>query len=179
MGIKHKVVKAPNEQGLSSEWNDNHKIDSDVEFAGHSGINLGEPISPSDIATKNYVDTKVGGSMTFQFNGTGSAGGGYNRWLSPHPGLSMQGSSSNLTRLLMPRNGKVKYLSVWVSSYTAAFTVYINGVATSLSVTTVNQLGAAYSSGISFNAGDYIEIVAIGVGGNLTIPVAYVGVVLE
>ncbi len=61
MGIKHKATKTPNEEGHASEWNDEHKIDSDVNYAGHSGVNLGEPISPSDIATKNYVDVQAGG----------------------------------------------------------------------------------------------------------------------
>ncbi len=62
MAIKHKAVKASNEEGYASEWNDEHKIDSDLDFAGHSGVNLGEPINPSDIATKNYVDGRSGGA---------------------------------------------------------------------------------------------------------------------
>lgn len=58
MGIKHKTPKVSGEKGFATEWNDEHKIDSDVDFAGHSGVNLGEPISPTDIATKNYVDVQ-------------------------------------------------------------------------------------------------------------------------
>ncbi len=60
MGIKHKTPKVSGEKGFAAEWNDEHKIDSDVDFAGHSGVNLGEPISPNDIATKNYVDSRAG-----------------------------------------------------------------------------------------------------------------------
>ena len=60
MGIKHKTPKASGQEGFATEWNDEHKIDSDVDFAGHSGVNVGEPISPSDIATKNYVDAHGG-----------------------------------------------------------------------------------------------------------------------
>ncbi|GAH17959.1 unnamed protein product, partial [marine sediment metagenome] len=60
MGIKHKAVKAIGEEGHSTEWNDEHKIDSDVNFAGYSGVNVGEPAAPSDIATKNYVDVQAG-----------------------------------------------------------------------------------------------------------------------
>ncbi len=62
MGIKHKTPKAPGEEGFAAEWNDEHLIDSDINFNFFSGINVGEPINPSDIATKNYVDTQgVGG----------------------------------------------------------------------------------------------------------------------
>ncbi len=61
MGIKHKRIVGSGEEGMAIDWNDEHKIDSDVNFAGHSGINLGEPVSPSDIATKNYVDVQAGG----------------------------------------------------------------------------------------------------------------------
>jgi len=32
MGIKHKAVKASEEKGYASEWNDDHEIDSNVEF---------------------------------------------------------------------------------------------------------------------------------------------------
>ena len=60
MGIKHSATKSSGESGYAIEWNDEHKIDSDINFAGHSGINLGEPIFPSDIATKNYVDGMAG-----------------------------------------------------------------------------------------------------------------------
>lgn len=61
MGIKHKTPKVPGEKGLAIEWNEEHLIDSDINFAGHSGVNLGEPISPTDIATKNYVDVMAEG----------------------------------------------------------------------------------------------------------------------
>jgi len=58
MGIKHSATKSSGQAGYATEWNAEHVITSDVNFAGHSGINLGEPISPNDIATKNYVDAK-------------------------------------------------------------------------------------------------------------------------
>ncbi|MHA1227920.1 MAG: hypothetical protein ACTSPV_14330, partial [Candidatus Hodarchaeales archaeon] len=32
MGIKHKATKVSQERGYASEWNDDHEIDSDVEF---------------------------------------------------------------------------------------------------------------------------------------------------
>jgi len=74
MGIKHSVVKASNEAGYSYEWNDEHIIDGDIDFNGFSGINLGEPINPSDVATKNYVDTQAGGPTgTFYWSCPGSA----------------------------------------------------------------------------------------------------------
>lgn len=56
MGIRHSATKAPDEKGYATEWNDDHVINSDINFAGHSGTNVGEPINASDIATKNYVD---------------------------------------------------------------------------------------------------------------------------
>ncbi len=56
MAIKHSVIKQSNEKGYASEWNKEHIIDSDVNFNFFSGINLREPINPSDIATKYYVD---------------------------------------------------------------------------------------------------------------------------
>jgi len=60
MGIKHKISKISGEKGYASEWSDDHKIDGDIDFAGHSGFNIGEPINISDIATKNYVDSHIG-----------------------------------------------------------------------------------------------------------------------
>jgi len=71
MGIKHKTPKASDEPGYASEWNDEHVVDSDVNFNGYSGENVGEPISPSDIATKNYVDsTGVPGGIADELGGT-------------------------------------------------------------------------------------------------------------
>ncbi len=66
MGIKHSVVKQPDEIGYSYEWNDEHIIDSDINFNGFSLINLGEPINPSDAATKNYVDESIPSSLSGQ-----------------------------------------------------------------------------------------------------------------
>ena len=65
MGIKHKAVKAASEPGYASEWNDEHVVNSDIDFEGYSGTNVGEPIDASDIATKNYVDglSSGGGGM--------------------------------------------------------------------------------------------------------------------
>lgn len=57
MAIKHYSIKQSNELGYASEWNEEHIIDSDVDFNNFSGINLGNPINSFDIATKNYVDT--------------------------------------------------------------------------------------------------------------------------
>ena len=59
MGIKHRTTKRTGEKGYASEWNEDHIIDSDINFQGYSGINVGEPINPSDIATKAYVDSKI------------------------------------------------------------------------------------------------------------------------
>jgi len=67
MAIKHKIVKASGESGYATEWNDEHKIDSDIDFVGHSGVNLGEPIASSDIATKNYVDSQVAPPLVAPF----------------------------------------------------------------------------------------------------------------
>ena len=65
MGIKHSVTKATNEKGYATEWNADHTITSDIPFNGHSGTGVGEQINPSDIATKNYVDSKpVGNSVS-------------------------------------------------------------------------------------------------------------------
>ena len=36
MGIKHKDVKASGDKGFATEWNDDHVIDGDVDFAGHA-----------------------------------------------------------------------------------------------------------------------------------------------
>ena len=59
MGIKHTATKVSGESGYAIEWNDEHIIDSDLDFNFFSGINVGEPINPSDIATKNYVDENI------------------------------------------------------------------------------------------------------------------------
>lgn len=40
MGIKHKAVKAHGDKGLHSEWNDDHKIDGDVNFEKHESKNF-------------------------------------------------------------------------------------------------------------------------------------------
>jgi len=68
MGIKHKTVKASGEQGYATEWNEEHIIDSDIDFAGFSGVNVGEPINPSDIATKNYVDNLIGFKIQYGYS---------------------------------------------------------------------------------------------------------------
>lgn len=68
MGIKHKTPKVSGEKGFAAEWNDEHLIDSDINFNSFSGINLGEPINPADIATKNYVDSISGISGAPQKN---------------------------------------------------------------------------------------------------------------
>lgn len=70
MGIKHKTPKVSGEEGFAAEWNDEHIIDSDINFNLFSGINVGEPINPSDIATKNYVDSMGGGVIAATGEGT-------------------------------------------------------------------------------------------------------------
>lgn len=70
MAIKHKRIVGSGDEGHAVDWNDEHKIDSDVNFSGHSGINLGEPINSSDIATKNYVDKMSGGARLLAYGQT-------------------------------------------------------------------------------------------------------------
>ncbi len=78
MGIKHKTPKVPGEEGFAAEWNDEHLIDSDINFNSFSGINVGEPINPSDIATKNYVDSQIGPTGTYYWSCKGAAFHSYN-----------------------------------------------------------------------------------------------------
>jgi len=40
MGIKHNAVKSAGQTGLASEWNDEHKIDGDVDFTKNQAITL-------------------------------------------------------------------------------------------------------------------------------------------
>lgn len=48
---------------LTSDWNDNHAITNDVDFAGFKAVDLADPISAQDAATKAYVDSHSGGTI--------------------------------------------------------------------------------------------------------------------
>lgn len=50
---------------LTSDFNANHVITSDVDFGGFKATNVHDPVSAQDAATKNYVDMHggVGGSI--------------------------------------------------------------------------------------------------------------------
>ncbi|HEY1813023.1 MAG TPA: hypothetical protein VGG74_11820 [Kofleriaceae bacterium] len=70
MAIKHTFVSSKPDSSDSSQvkasnWNADHTITSDVDFATHKAINVVDPTNPQDAATKNYVDTH------------GSSGGGF------------------------------------------------------------------------------------------------------
>lgn len=45
----------------TSDWNNNHTINGDVDFASHKAINVTDPTNPQDAATKNYVDLTAQG----------------------------------------------------------------------------------------------------------------------
>jgi len=59
MGIKHADTKSYGEKGYASEWNKDHVIDGNVDFDSHKGINVTDPTSNQDTATKKYVDDKI------------------------------------------------------------------------------------------------------------------------
>ncbi len=68
MGIKHSVTKTSGEEGYASEWNEEHIIDSDINFNGFSGTNIREPVNNSDIATKYYTDGVEASILTYVDN---------------------------------------------------------------------------------------------------------------
>ncbi|HEY1814908.1 MAG TPA: hypothetical protein VGG74_21320 [Kofleriaceae bacterium] len=76
--IKHTFVSAkPASTDASvvgaSQWNADHTITSDVDFATHKAINVVDPTSAQDAATKNYVDTHAGGGFS-KVSGSFNAG---------------------------------------------------------------------------------------------------------
>jgi hypothetical protein len=71
-GIKHKAAKVSHEKLYAVEWNDDHEIDGDVDFAKHQAKNLvfeklaAPPGSP--VEGQTYYDTVQ--KKAYYYNGT-------------------------------------------------------------------------------------------------------------
>lgn len=63
MGIKNQPTKSTGEILYSADWNADHVIDSDVNFATHKATNVVDPTSNQDAATKKYVDDTTGDAV--------------------------------------------------------------------------------------------------------------------
>lgn len=125
-----------------------------------------DPVLPQEVATKNYVDSQVGGTQVYSYAFRGTVLNGSTRYFPP-VGSAIVGNVESERRYYVNRAQTLKSFAVYVSALSGGnktYSVFKNGIITTLTVTAVAVGLATIVSDVSLVAGDSISIESTGAG---------------
>lgn len=158
MGIKHKAVKARGDKGIHTEWNDDHKIDSDYNCEKNQALNH---------VWENRTDWPAGpvvGQVVYRTDFNNFFGWNGTAWQSLTPVATVVVAADGTGNFLtiqegidaLPATGGVVYIKE--GTYTLAVKININK-------NNVSIIGAGHSTIIT-NSLNTVNLIDVGVGVN-------------